>query len=76
MAVTSAQALRQEGRREGRREGALKNQRENILETIQARFQTVPSLFSERIKTIKSMARLKRIFNQCLSADSLNEIEI
>ena len=72
MATTSAQALR----REGRREGALETQRENILATIQTRFQTVPFLVSERIKTIQSMARLKRIFNQCLTADSLDEIEI
>jgi len=80
MAMTSAQALRREGRkegrREGRREGALEIQQENILEAIQVRFQTVPSLVSEKIKTIKSMARLKRIFNQCLTANNLDEIEI
>ena len=68
MAATSAQVLR--------KEGALQERREAILETIQARFQTTPSLVSERVKTIKSMARLKRIFNRCLTADSLDEIEI
>jgi len=68
MAMTSAQALRQEG--------ALEIQRENILATIQARFQMAPSSVSERIKTIKSMARLKRIFNRCLTANSLDEIKI
>jgi len=72
MAMTSAQALR----KEGRKEGSLETQRENILEIIQTRFQTAPSLFSEKIKTIKSMARLKRIFNQCLTVDSLDEIKI
>ena len=68
MVMTSAQALR--------KEGALQERREAILETIQTRFQTAPSLVSERIETIKSMARLKRIFNQCLTANSLDEIEI
>jgi len=58
------------------KEGALENQRENILATIQTRFQTVPSLVSERIKTIQSMARLRRIFNQCLTANNLDEIKI
>jgi len=72
MAMTSAQALR----KEGRKEGSLETQQENILEIIQTRFQTVPSLVSEKIKTIKSMARLKRIFNQCLTVDSLDEIKI
>ncbi len=66
--MTSAQALR--------KEGALETQRENIWEVIQARFQTVPSPLPERIKTIKSMARLKKIFNQCLTVDSLDEIDI
>ena len=84
MAMTSAQALRNEGRKEGRKEGreegreegALETQRGNILDAIQARFQTVPSSISEKIKTIKSMARLKRIFSQCLTVDNLDEIEI
>ena len=80
MAMTSAQALRnegkKEGRKEGREEGALHERREAVLETISARFQTVPSSISEKIKTIKSMARLKRIFSQCLTVDSLDEIEI
>jgi len=80
MATTAHQASmnkgKRAGKREGRREGALETQRENILETIQTRFQAVPSLVSERVKTIKSMARLKRIFNQCLTANSLDEIEI
>ncbi len=58
------------------KEGALQERQEAILETIQTRFQTTPSLVSERIKTIKSMARLKRIFNRCLTANSLDEIEI
>ncbi|MBM3237237.1 Rpn family recombination-promoting nuclease/putative transposase [Candidatus Poribacteria bacterium] len=68
MAMTSAQALR--------KEGALENQRENILATIQARFQTVPSLVSEKLKTIQSMAQLRRIFNQCLTANNFDEIKI
>jgi len=72
MAMTSAQALR----KEGRKEGALHERREAVLETISARFQTVPSSISEKIKTIKSMVRLKRIFSQCLTVDSLDEIEI
>ena len=72
MAMTSAQALR----KEGKREGALQDRREAILEAIQTRFQTVPTSITERIKTIKSMARLKRIFNQCLIANNLDEIEI
>ena len=76
MATTAHQASMNKGKREGRREGALETQRENILETIQTRFQAVPSLVSERIRTIKSMARLKRIFNQCLTANSLDEIKI
>jgi len=76
MVMTSAQALRNEGKKEGRKEGALETQRENILEAIQARFQTVPSSLSRRIKTIKNMARLERIFHQCLTTDSLDEIEI
>ena len=80
MAMTAHQSAvrvgRREGREEGRKEGALETQRENILEAIQTRFQTVPSAFSERLKTIKSMARLKRAFNQCLTVDSLDEIEI
>ncbi len=84
MAMTSAQALkkegkkegREEGREEGRKEGALLERQEAILEAINARFQTIPSPLPERIKTIKSMARLKRIFNQCLIVDSLDEIDI
>ena len=76
MAVTAHQASMNKGKREGRREGALQDRREAILETIQAKFQTVPSLVSERIRTIKSMARLRRIFNQCLTANSLDEIKI
>jgi hypothetical protein len=72
MAITAHQA----SVNEGRRKGALQARQEDILETIQTRFQTVPSLVSEKIKTIKSMARLKRIFNQCLTVDSLDEIKI
>ena len=72
MAVTAHQA----SMNKGKREGALQERREAILETIQTKFQTVPSLVSERVKTIKNMARLKRIFNQCLTANSLDEIKI
>jgi len=68
MAMTSAQALR--------KEGALEKQRDNILEVIQTRFQTVPPSLSEGIKTIKSMRRLKRIFKQCLTVDSPDEIDV
>jgi len=68
MAMTSAQALR--------KEGALETQRKYILKAIQTRFQTVPSSLSERIETIKSMARLERIFDKCLTVDSIDEIEI
>ena len=72
MATTAHQA----SINKGRREGALQERQEAILETIQTRFQTVPSLVLERVKTIKNMARLKRIFNQCLTVNSLDEIEI
>ena len=84
MVMTSAQALRkegekegrEEGKKEGRKEGALETQRENIWEVVQTRFQAVPPALQEKIKTIKSITRLKRIFNQCLTVDSLDEIEI
>jgi len=68
MAMTSAQALK--------REGAIETRREDILKAIQSRFQNVPSALSKRIETIKSMPRLKRIFEQCLTVDSIDEIEI
>jgi len=80
MVMTSAQALKnegkKEGREEGRKEGALLERRKVILEAISARFQTVPSSLSKRIKRIKSMERLERIFEQCLTVDNLDEIEI
>jgi len=66
MAMTSYQAAV--------KEGALENQRENILEIIRTRFQTVPSSLAERINTIS--ARLKKIFNQSLTIDSPDEIQI
>ncbi|MBC8458366.1 MAG: Rpn family recombination-promoting nuclease/putative transposase [Deltaproteobacteria bacterium] len=58
------------------REGVIETQRKNILKTVQTRFQNVPSALPERIGTIKSMARLERIFHQCLTVDSLDELEI
>ena len=72
MAMTAHQAAV----KEGRKEGAIEIRRKDILKTIQIRFQTVPSSLSGRIETVKSMARLERIFEQCLTVDSLDEIQI
>jgi predicted transposase YdaD len=62
----SARALgRDEGREEGREEGVLQNLRENVIDVLQVRFETVPTSLATAIAQLEDVTLLKSLHRAC-----------
>ena len=72
-AMTLAQKLRQEGRLEGRQEGRLSTLRENVLDALALRFDTVPSGLGEAVRGIADEEKLRRLLRQAICCASVED---
>jgi hypothetical protein len=68
-AMTLAQKLRQEGRQEGR----LSTLRENVLDALALRFDTVPSGLGEVVRGIADEEKLRRLLRQAICCASVED---
>jgi hypothetical protein len=57
------------------RRGILRTQRENLIDVLSARFESVPSELSVAINNLDDMDVLKRLLRQAVTIPSLSEFE-
>ena len=57
------------------RDGMVKNARENILEVLEARFESVPDELSNRIEAIEDRAVLKQLIRQAATITSVEAFQ-
>ena len=72
MAQTAAELLIEQGKVEGIVEG----KQASILQLLRIRFQNVPETLTDRITAIDSLSHLDRLFEQAMTAQNLDEIQV
>ena len=75
MAQTTAEFLREQGKAEGKEEGRAEGKQDAVLKLLQFRFQNVPEMLSREISNIHNLSRLDTLFEQAMTAQSLDEID-
>ena len=81
--MTGSEALVQQGKVEGLQEGLergiergeIQTKREDILKILQIRIGDIPDPVTKRVSRIRSRARLDSLFEQALTADTLDDIK-
>ena len=77
--MTGAEALVQEGKAEGKAEGlqlgVIQAKREDILRSLGLRFGDIPDTVTKKVSRIRSLVRLDSLFDQALTADTLDDIK-
>ncbi|MBD1890063.1 transposase [Coleofasciculus sp. FACHB-SPT9] len=61
--------------RRGIRKGILQNSRENIIEVLETRFETVPSSIVESVTSIEDPALLKQLHRRAITISSVEEFQ-
>ncbi|MBD1945708.1 transposase, partial [Coleofasciculus sp. FACHB-712] len=61
--------------RRGIRKGILQTSRENIIEVLETRFETVPSLIVESVTSIEDPALLKQLHRRAITIRSVEEFQ-
>jgi hypothetical protein len=67
---------RSEGRKEGLKDGRQEGMRKLLIQMLDRRFGPLPSEQRNRVEAITSPARLKRLANKVMTANSLDEMGI
>ena len=65
-----------EGRLEGKAEGRLEGKREAVLRLLDSQFQNVPEPIRQRITALNSISALDTLFDQAMTAKSLDDLQI
>ena len=65
-----------EGIEQGIEQGILKGKREAVLRLLHSQFQNVPESILQRITAIDSISALDRLFDQAMTAKSLDDLQI
>ena len=74
MVEETAREWRQKYRREGRQEGKREGMREVLLRQLERRFGPIPEEKRRGMEAITSRARLNRLADKILTAQSLDEM--
>ncbi|MBD2741227.1 transposase [Coleofasciculus sp. FACHB-1120] len=61
--------------RRGIRKGIVQNSRENVIEVLETRFETVPSPIVESVNGIDDPALLKQLLKQAITVSSVEEFQ-
>ncbi|MBD2085748.1 transposase [Trichocoleus sp. ST-U3] len=61
--------------RRGIRKGIVQNSRENVIEVLETRFETVPSSIAESINNLEDSAVLKQLLKRAITISSLEEFQ-
>ena len=65
-----------EGKAEGRAEGRVEEKQATVLKLLQLRFGTVPESVTNQISSIRNFSRLDALFEEALTAQTLDEIDL
>ena len=65
-----------EGKAEGRAEGRAVEKQSAVLKLLRLRFGTVPESFTNQISSIRNFSRLDALFEEALTAQTLDEIDL
>ena len=80
MAQTMAEHLieqgKVQGKAEGRAEGRAVEKQSAVLKLLRLRFGTVPESFTNQISSIRNFSRLDALFEEALTAQTLDEIDL
>ncbi len=80
MAQTSVEYFVEQGIKQGLEQGLEQGEtsakREVILKVLNARFDAVPESVANRITSMQNLSRLNSLFDQALTAQTLDEIEL
>ncbi|MFE1747526.1 transposase [Coleofasciculus sp. H7-2] len=61
--------------RRGIRKGIVQTSRENVIEVLETRFETVPSSIVESVNSIEDPALLKQLLKQAITVNSVEEFQ-
>ena len=75
MAQTMAEYLIQQGEARGEARGITRAKREALQKLLEVRFDPIPESVVQRISSMRSLARLDALFEQALTAETLNDID-
>jgi len=88
MAQTAAESLIQQGKTEGieqgiaqgieqgKAEGILEGKREAVLRFLHSQFHNVPASIIQRITALDSISALDILFDQAMTAKSLDDLQV
>ena len=72
--------VRQQGKAEGiaqgKAEGLLEGKRQAVLRLLHSQFQNVPESLLERIAALESISALDTLFDQAMTAESLDDLQV
>jgi hypothetical protein len=80
MAQTMAERLIEQGKaqviKQGIEQGQRRAKQETLLKLLRFRFDSVPESIINRITSIRSLSRLDSLFENALTAQTLDEIDL
>lgn len=76
MAQTAAELLIEQGIEQGKAEGIVEGRREAVLQLLQFRFQDIPETLTEQIASIESLSDLDTLFEQAMTVQNLDDIQV
>ena len=65
-----------EGIAQGKAEGLLEGKRQAVLRLLHSQFQNVPESLLERITALESISALDTLFDQAMTAESLDDLQV
>ena len=76
MAQTMAEHLLQQGEQRGIEIGSLQAKRQDIVELLQIRFDSVSATIVEKVNAIDSLKRLNEVFRQAAMIESIDQLQL
>ncbi len=71
-----AQTIVQHHFEQGKEQGSIEVKQSTVLKALHLRFDTVPASLSGEINSIRSLPLLNALFEQALTAKTLDEIDL
>ena len=76
MAQTMAEHLIEQGKAQGIEQGEIQAKQAALLKLLESRFDSPSESITKEIALIQSLSRLDSLFDQALTAKTLNEIDL
>ncbi len=76
MAQTMAEHLIEQGKTQGIEQGEIQAKQAALLKLLESRFDSPSESITKEIALIQNLSRLDSLFDQALTAKTLNEIDL